>query len=196
MLANVPITLVFILWDAYFTRAGVWGFNDRYTTGTTWLYLPWEEWMFFVLIPFACVFIYWALGVFMQKEIWPQTEKIITRLLILIFLITGITQFDKIYTATTALLAGFFLLYHSLYLGSEYRMKFYFMFLLSCIPFLLVNGALTGALTIEPVVMYHEEEILGIRIRTIPVEDAIYSFLMLMGNVTVFEEIRKIRRTT
>jgi lycopene cyclase domain-containing protein len=54
------------------------------------------------------------------------------------------------------------------------------------VPFLLVNGILTAL----PVVRYHEAHFSGIRLFTIPVEDAVYSFLLLLANVAVYETLR------
>src|ERR1700760_4889185 len=47
---------VFILWDILFTGWAVWGFNPKYVTGLYAFRLPLEEWLFFVCIPYACVF--------------------------------------------------------------------------------------------------------------------------------------------
>ena len=58
---------------------------------------------------------------------------------------------------------------------------------MSLIPFLLINGFLTGSFTQEPVVIYNPDEILGIRILNIPVEDSIYNMLMLLIVVFFYE---------
>jgi lycopene cyclase domain-containing protein len=64
---------------------------------------------------------------------------------------------------------------------------FWFAYLVHLIPFLLVNGVLTGAVTPEPVVFYNATEIIGLRIVTIPIEDTIYALTCLLIPITVME---------
>src|ERR1700761_1345965 len=50
--------IFFIVWDVLFTRLGVWSFNDAYILGIRIGGLPIEEWLFFIVVPYACAFIY------------------------------------------------------------------------------------------------------------------------------------------
>jgi len=60
--------LLFILWDGWFTRAGVWGFNNLYVWQYRFNDLPIEEWSFFVVVPFASVFIYACLKAYFSDN--------------------------------------------------------------------------------------------------------------------------------
>jgi lycopene cyclase domain-containing protein len=60
-------------------------------------------------------------------------------------------------------------------------------YLVSMIPFLIVNGLLTGSFLEEPIVWYDDSQNLGIRIFTIPVEDTIYSLMMLLMTIQLME---------
>ena len=55
---------LFIPWDIYFTAKGVWDFNPNFIIDVKFLYLPIEEWLFFIIVPYACVFIYEVLNYF------------------------------------------------------------------------------------------------------------------------------------
>jgi lycopene cyclase domain-containing protein len=186
--ANLPIAAVFIAWDIYFTRIGVWGFNTSYVLEHGFLFnLPLEECLFFVLIPFACLFIYAALPDFSPKKAPPSTFNLG---LAAIFLTIAVLNISKMYTATTTLLASISLIYFHYFRPEFNWRRFYVAFLISCIPFVLVNGILTGALTQSPVVMYNPAEFCGIRLRTIPLDDFAYSFLMLIWNIGLYEKYK------
>lgn len=179
----------FIAWDAFFGYTGVWGFNDRYLLGGRLAGLPWEEWMFFVTVPFGSFFIYRCLQAYFPNDSLRPYDKGITLVLSAVLLVLGIIHVEKLYTATTFLLTGGFLLYHYLYIPNTYRTLFYRAFLLILVPFLLINGVLTGGFTAAPVVVYNPEEFMGYRIGTIPVEDAVYGFLHLFGLVYWFHKL-------
>lgn len=185
------VALVFIIWDVVFTARGVWAFNETYLSGLFFLGLPVEEWLFFFTVPFACVFVYECLNAYIKKDLLAKAEKWITPLLIVFFLAIGAWKFWHMYTATTFILTGGFLLYHYLYLDGSYRSRFYFAFIIISIPFLLVNGVLTGGFTDLPVVLYNPAEYFGVRIGSVPVDDSAYNFLMLFSIVTIFERLRK-----
>lgn len=188
--AILPVAIFFILWDVFFTYKGVWGFNEHYLTGIFFLYLPVEEWLFFFTVPFACVFIYECLNFYVKIDLLKPIEKSLTIFLIVIFLIIGFWKFWHMYTATTFLLSGFFLLFHFLFLKNTYRARFYLAYLVSWVPFMIVNGVLTGGYTKEPIVIYNPEEYFGLRISSVPLDDSIYSFLLLLMVVTLFERFR------
>ena len=64
-------------------------------------------------------------------------------------------------------------------------------FLISVVPFFLVNGVLTGAVTPEPIVWYNDLENSGIRLITIPMDDIIYAWVILSSFVLIFSRMKK-----
>jgi lycopene cyclase domain-containing protein len=59
------------------------------------------------------------------------------------------------------------------------------------IPFFIVNGILTGTGINEEVVWYNDEENLGIRLLTIPVEDIFYAFSLILLNLLLFKKFKQ-----
>lgn len=189
--AVLIVASVFIAWDVFFAEQQVWGFNPDYLSGLFFLGLPIEEWLFFFTVPFACVFIYECLNFYIKRDILAFAESYITPILILVFWVIGFVYWNHLYTSTTFLLSGAFVLFHYLFVDGRYRSRFYLAYLVSWIPFMLVNGVLTGGYTQEPIVIYNPEEYLGIRLTSVPLDDSVYSFLMLFSTITLFEHFRR-----
>ena len=183
--------VIFVVWDLIFTQLGVWGFNPRYTLGVSWLGLPLEEILFFFCIPYACLFTYFALNHLIEKDHLFPHQEIISSTLILLLLVLGSYHMDKLYTGITFLITGLFLAFSLLKLRSRFIGRFYFAFAVLLIPFLLVNGILTGSFIDEPVVWYNEQKNLGIRVGTIPIEDFAFGLLMVLVPITISEKLEE-----
>jgi len=182
--------LLFIPWDVWFTANGVWGFNHEFITGLYVGNLPVEEWMFFIVVPFACAFIYEVLNYFAPVAPLKPIQNKITAGLIFISFILSVVFVDRLYTFTTFSLLCLFLIWHLLINRSEFLGQFYLAFLIIQIPFLLVNGALTGLFTDQPVVWYNNAENMGLRLLSIPLDDVGYNMLMLLIVITVLEKYK------
>jgi lycopene cyclase domain-containing protein len=185
--AIILTMLVFIPWDMAKTSLGVWGFNPRYLTGIYLGNLPLEEWLFFIVIPYSCVFTYHALNYLLAKDILRRYAGILSIVLAFGLLVVGFANTGRLYTSVTFISTGLFLLFHHFILKPVYLGRFLFMYVITLIPFFIVNGILTGSFIPEEVVFYNSGENLGIRLGTIPVEDMVYGLLMLLMNVTWFE---------
>ena len=178
---------VFIPWDVIFTINGVWGFNSNYFLGFEIFSLPLEEWLFFICIPFACVFTHYALLLYFPNlKLNKVATKAISISLVLILFILALANYDKWYT-----LVNFSLAIPLTWLVYKYNPQllqhFFLTFLVMLIPFFIVNGVLTGSWIDNKVVWYNDAENLGIRMGTIPVEDSIYAYSMILMNLYYFE---------
>jgi lycopene cyclase domain-containing protein len=181
------VAAFFIIWDIIFTNQGVWGFNSTYLIGFDILNLPIEEWLFFICIPYASIFIHYAFQYFLpNKKLSKPTTKIITIALIILLIITLVFNYDKAYTFYNYLLLSLILSY-SLFTDNKQLSIFYITFMIILIPFFIVNGILTGSFIEGQVVWYNNAENLGIRIATIPIEDIGYAFNMLFMSILLIE---------
>lgn len=183
--------LVFIPWDVMKTELAVWGFNPIHLQGFSILNLPVEEWLFFIAIPYACLFTYHAFEYLIKKDLLGKYAKTITAVLIVLLLLVAAFNPDRWYTFITFLLTAVFLSLHLFVFKVSYLGRFYVMYFVTLIPFFIVNGALTGMFTPEPVVWYDDTRNLGIRLGTIPIEDTVYGLLMLLMNTTIYEWLRQ-----
>ena len=185
--ANILIMIPFLVWDGLFTSHGVWGFSKDHLLGIHLFNLPIEEILFFIIIPYCCVFTY---EVFLKLSL-KNTEltNLLTLGLGIIILIIGILSYTKIYTAVTFISLGVLLIV-LFFLNQEFMKTFYLSYIvISASFFIAVNGILTGGLTggINPPVWYNNSETLNIRIWTIPIEDFFYSMLLILSNIWLFE---------
>lgn len=176
----------FITWDVFFTRWTVWSFNPKYVLGIYFVNLPIEEVLFFICIPYACVFTYYCLTQLVRFSFLNKSAIIVSLLLIVVLLILGFGNIKKLYTSVTFILLAVFLIF--LYIKKvNYLARFFVSFLAILIPFFISNGILTGSFIEEPVVLYNNNYNLGVRMFTIPVEDTFYGMLLLLMNVSGFE---------
>lgn len=177
---------IFILWDIHFTRHNVWWFNKDYVTGLFIAGLPIEEWLFFIVIPYCCLFIYEVSRAYFPKQHTGFIRPLNAVLFVFFFMVT-ILHIDRTYTAVNFGIATLMIgLQFVLKTHKTYLYHFYFAYALSIIPFLLVNGVLTS----YPVVGYNNEENLAIRIYTIPVEDFAYLVNLLLMNLNIYEWLK------
>ncbi|HCW08889.1 MAG TPA: lycopene cyclase domain-containing protein [Cytophagales bacterium] len=178
---------IFIVWDMAFTRMGVWGFNPKYLLGIYIYNLPIEEILFFICIPYACVFLYEALRYLVKKDFFESAAPSVTIMLIMFLLTLGLLNLQRWYTGVTFLSTAIFLGLLQWKWKAPFLGRFYFAFIFVLVPFFIVNGILTGSFIDEPVVWYNAKEMLGLRMGTIPFEDTFYGMLLLLMNVALFE---------
>lgn len=173
----------FIPWDILFTENGIWGFNEQYLSGIKLINLPIEEWLFFICIPYACLFTHYSLVKFFPKmALSNRTTSISYVILITTLLAVIVYNYAKWYTAVNFAYA--ILLLGLIYNYSRKSLSVFFpTFLVVLIPFYIVNGLLTGSWINDEVVWYNDLHNLNIRVGTIPIEDSIYALSMLL---TVF----------
>lgn len=182
--------VVFIYWDIQFTAAGIWSFNHHYVVGAFFYGLPVEEWLFFLIVPYACIFIYEVLKFYFQPYEFPNVFVAVSLVLIVVFATVSLFNRGQLYTFFNFLFAAIFLGY--VILRNRFKQhltKFYGTYLIVLLPFLLVNGVLTSL----PVVEYHSSHILNIRVFTIPIEDFGYLFLLLLMNLSIYETLKSQR---
>ena len=189
--AIILTAIFFIVWDIIFTQIGVWSFNPRYHSGIKFFDLPIEEWLFFICIPYASIFIHFAFHYFFPNvSLSDRTVRGIYWMLMIVLLPIIAIHYDKWYTAVNYSVLVLVLTY-TVFKVPNVLNTFFITFLIILIPFSIINGILTGSFIDEPVVYYNNAENLGIRLGTIPVEDIGYAFSMLLMSLVLIKKIEK-----
>ena len=177
----------FVLWDMVFTGMNVWSFNPKYLLGINIGNLPIEEVLFFLVVPFSCVFVYEVLQSYFPNYTLKSFAPGINLAFLIFFVAFGLYFNQKIYTLFQCLLLVIMLLLHQRILKVTYLGRFYATFFICLLPFLIMNGYLTSL----PIVIYNDAFNSGIRIGTIPLEDSFYCLLLLLMNITLYEFLKK-----
>jgi lycopene cyclase domain-containing protein len=174
-IAIVVVGSLYISWDMIVTDWGEWSFNPRYVSGIRVGNLPLEEILFFITVPYSCLFIYEAiLATTKNAALQMPTGIIIAASVIL--LAGSFFYFEQGYTAKALASCALFLLL-ALCLDRELLdSRQYWLWIGIClVPFLIVNTILTAL----PVVQYNPAAIWGARFITIPLEDFFYNYSLL-----------------
>jgi len=184
----LAVAVLFCAWDAVFVHLGVWRFNEQYITGIKIYDLPIEEILFFICIPYACVFTYHCFGIFLSKETHRVKTPWMMWLLSVSLIVGAIIFRDNLYPAVTF---AFLAITLFILAREDFMRTFFFTYLIMLLPFFVVNGILTGIGLDEPVVWYNSNEITGFRLLTIPFEDVFYGMLLILLNVAGMEWLLK-----
>ena len=178
--------LLYLVWDYIFTVQNVWSFNPMYILGINFFNLPLEEILFFITVPFACIFIYECINTYFNPQINPKISRAISYFLITSSAVLLFIYYDRLYSLinfSTLIIILIFTLVKQIKLDMG---KFYIAYLISLIPFYIVNGILTAI----PIVLYNNTQNMGLRIGTIPFEDHFYAMSLILLNLIFFEHFR------
>ena len=185
------IAAPFLVWDAFVTDRH-WWFNPDYTLDTRIAGLPLEECLFFFTVPFAALFMWETIKFYFPAKQSSRLQYVGYILLLgavrgIILIIHGkeYTGLVLIALACAALLD----LVLQTHLFAQTRLLIFLAALF--IVTLLCNGYLTA----RPVVLYHEQYQLGIRLGTIPLEDFGYGFSLVLLVTSVYEKFKTVAQS-
>ncbi|MFC2165807.1 lycopene cyclase domain-containing protein [Acidobacteriota bacterium] len=185
--AFLTVGVVFLIWDIWAAQNGDWGFSHKFTGSIRFFGLPLEEILFFLMIPYSCLFIYENLVChFPDRRIrfHPGLNVLIAGACWL----TAFVFWSQNYTRTVFLACGIFFLVTFFYDHDMLKsLLFWTYMIITYFPFFVVNYLLTS----PPIVWYDPKAIMGIRLTTIPLEDFCYSFTMLAFYTLVYRIFRK-----
>ena len=177
---------VFIDWDMYFTHLKICGFNLEYLTGTHIGNLPIEEVLFFLCIPYSCIFTHACMNVMIKRTISKRKQLIVSLALIALSVFMVFRFHSLNYTGYTFVVLALLLFTVQFILKANWLSRFYITYFLLLLPFLIVNGLLTDTGLNRPVVWYNQAHIIGLRILTIPVEYIFYGIDLILLNILIY----------
>jgi lycopene cyclase domain-containing protein len=147
--------------------------------------------LWFICIPYACIFSYEAVNYFFLRDVVKGKSTTFSVVIIAALMLTALLNYNKLYTAVTFFSMSVLLFWVQWIWRPDFIGRFYLSFCFILIPFFIVNGILTGTGIEEPIIWYNNDENLGIRIGTIPIEDIFYGMLLVLLNISLFEFFQK-----
>jgi len=185
LLSITAVAVPMILWDQLAAHAGHWAFNPQRVVGIYLGDLPLEELLFFIVVPFACLFGYFGFRQHFQPRSFPALRPVILAgaVGLTVYLVLGE---PPAYTRIVLLVTVLVVLADQL--TGRHLMTtttYWIAMLVAFAGFLIGNSILTGI----PVVTYGPAHHLGIRIGTIPVEDFFYNFVLISANIMIFDRL-------
>ena len=94
ILAAIP----YLIWDQWFTETGVWGFSPEYHGSIMIGAMPLEEVLFFLCIPYACLFTYWSMQQLTSVAVPDRWLVPLYGFLFLVFTVMMVIGHDQWYT--------------------------------------------------------------------------------------------------
>lgn len=179
--------LIYGTWDIIFTHMGCWVFNPMHNSGIYFFKLPLEEYLFFISIPYACTFSYYAVKFhFPRWKVGSKATSIIGFVLIIGSICISMTNMERTYTFVNFLVLAVVLLlvYKS---NRDLFQRYLAIFPILMIPFFIVNGILTGSGIEQEVFSYDPDQILGVYLFTMPLEDLFYACSLLLLVIYITE---------
>jgi lycopene cyclase domain-containing protein len=166
------VSFPFIVWDIWAVAAGHWSFNDAYVTGPYLFGVPLEEYLFFLTIPFAMIYVWGVVKKFVADRGMAGIVPLLA------FGATAgasvwmlVNYWSNGYTRSAAIAALIAVVFAAIS-RIAYTWRFWtFQFLLLGL-FLVFNSILT----MLPIITYGPDAIIGFKIGDIPIEDFFFNF--------------------
>lgn len=185
--AILVVGSLYIGWDIVVTTWGEWSFNPRYVSGVKVVNLPLEEILFFITVPYSCLFIYEVILTKSKKVVFKIPLGIVVAAIVTLAA-ASIFYFGQGYTSKALGSCAVFLLIALRLDRPLLHSRQYWLWIGIClIPFLIVNTILTAL----PVVQYNPTAIWGPRFITIPLEDFFYNYSLLSFYLLVYRLVKK-----
>lgn len=181
------VDIIFIPWDIIATARSHWDFNPVYVSTFSFFGLPPGEILFFITVPYACLFMYETVLTYMQKRTIPYSYFFY--LIPALICGAGAAYFhDREYTLIVLIASTvIFALSPFICKNSLKDLRFFLTLGVFLVLFMVFNGILTAL----PIVTYGEQFNMNLRIFTIPLEDFFYNFTMLSLSVLVYDAVKR-----
>ena len=132
ILAAIP----YLIWDQWFTQTGVWGFTPAYHGSIMIGDMPLEEVLFFLCIPYSCLFTYWSIQQLTSIRLPERAIGPLYAVLFAVFFVMMIIGYDQWYTLIDGAFAAV-ILAATYIVRRDLLRRFFPVYLLVLVPFFI-----------------------------------------------------------
>jgi lycopene cyclase domain-containing protein len=181
--ALLLVGCIFVGWDVFATYRWHWSFNPSYVSETRLLGLPLEEVLFFITVPYSCLFVFESIRHFFgDAKLLSPNRRLLAGAGVLVAVLS-FAFLPREYTFLAVLSVGLTLLLAPIVNADIFCSRAYWTYITATLAlFLLFNLILTSL----PVVEYSSSAISNVRLATIPIEDFLFNFSMLTAYLTIY----------
>ncbi len=172
--AVLPVALIYIMWDGVVTGY-FWYFNPRFVLGPAVLGVPFEEMLFFITVPVACLFLWVHWHHRISRDVMlPHAPRVLMIVVIAIAVVS--VMYGWWYTLSVGVMGIITVTLDEVYKTHLLRDRSFLAYLL-CVG--LLTLVFNWYLTARPVVTYNPSVKSGLHILSIPVEDFLYGWTLV-----------------
>ncbi len=176
-------TLIFLLWDYFFSTWGIWNYNSEHLVGLFCFGLPIEVVLFYFGLSYCSLFIYATLKIIVNKDALHLVHKFINALILLFSLTIFFALTHKLYASMAALVSAYMLTCRVWVAHPKSLGFFYKAYLIGIVPYTLIIIILTNFYVIN----YNMDYVFGIRFFKMPLENLFYYFSLFFLNVGIYD---------
>jgi len=178
--------IFFVIWDELVINY-FWSFNQKYISGFLIGRIPIEEVLFFISVPFACLFL-WV----NYKKLFVEIKEIkfFKNPLFLLLILVGAAFslfIGKIYSGVVLSVFFLVIVVDSILKTKLFLQKHFLIFIFGVVNILTFIFNLY--LTARPVVIYNTFLKTNINIISIPIEDFIYGMALISIVIIIYEKL-------
>lgn len=179
--------IVYVIWDSSVTNRH-WYFNPLYMMDTRIFKLPIEEWLFFIVVPYACLFVKEVLPLVVSNSTVRGLEWVRAGMFALLPIGIFTFQAGKEYTGLVLMAFGVVaFLDRQVRTDTLLQTRTYWYLAMVLVATLIFNMYLTW----RPLLIYASAYQLDIRIGTIPIEDFGYGVTHLALCNIIYEYLKQ-----
>ena len=180
------VMIPFIIWDSAVSGSH-WHFNENFTISVRIWGLPPGDWMFFISVPFSCLFV-WQIIVTDMKILFVQKKKILYYISVAFLILSfSFLFFGKIYSSLVCFAIAFTIIFDMIMKTNLLSQKQAYLYLAILTALIMIFN---GYLTARPVVLYNSQYVSNIKIWTIPIEDFGYGYTFILLCTIIFEKLK------